>query len=204
MPIEIDESFMSRPPLVTWTIAIVIAVVSLVAWRDLERAIDGFGFIPKEAWRHGGLTFFTAAFLHSSLWHLLGNLYFFLVFGDDLENRLGPTRFGLLLLASAFGGHLLERLVHPTSPVPLIGASGSIAGVIAFYVLAFPRAQLGTLFLGRLVRMPAWVGGLLWVGIQISGTRARGNVAYWAHLGGAAMGSIFWLAQQSTELQNSR
>src|SRR4030095_6138117 len=109
-------------------------------------AVQAFGFIPTEAWRYGGLTILTSFFLHGSILHLIGNLYFFLIFGDDVEDYLGRWRYVLVILTATVLGDIVHLLANANSTVPAIGASGGISGVIVFYALQFPRARVGILF----------------------------------------------------------
>jgi membrane associated rhomboid family serine protease len=201
MPVELDKTFTKRSPLVTWASAILIMVASLLAFLDLDRAVDLFGFIPALALRHSGATFFTATLVHAGFRHLVGNLYFLMAFGDDLEERLGSKRFGLLLALATVGGFLTHKLVHPTAMVPVIGASGAISGVIAYYALRFRSARLSAMFFSRFVQMPAWFAGLLWIGMQIAGaiisdSLATSGIAYWVHIGGAAVGAAYWVVKR--------
>src|SRR5204863_2757777 len=100
---ELDTPGLSRLPLLTWSLSVAILIVSTLAFLDLQNAIDRFGLIPAEAWRYGGFTFISSFFLHAGIWHLVGNLYFFLVFGDNVEDYLGRWKFACLLLVSALG-----------------------------------------------------------------------------------------------------
>jgi membrane associated rhomboid family serine protease len=202
MPVEYDAEAYFRIPLVTWTLAGTITVVSLAAFMDLPGTIAQFGLIPSQAWRYGGLTLVTAFFLHGGIAHLLGNLYFFLVFGDNVEACLGRRRFLLLMVLSSLAGAVVHLIGEAGSSIPCVGASGGISGVIAFYALKFPRARLG--FLLRLywrmrwVCMPAYGMFFVWVLMQCVGSWAQlagfSNVSSLAHLGGAGVGFLFWLA----------
>ena len=199
-PVESDVAPVSRTPWFTWSLALLIALVSIAAFPHLDTAVSTFGFIPAEAWRYGGLTLITSFFLHAGVFHLVGNLYFLLVFGDNVEDYLGRWRYGLLVLASTLTGDLVHLALQSGSTTPCIGASGGIAGVIVFYALQFPRARLGFLFryflYFRWIRMPAWVALVLWVLMQVFGVYMQlsgfSNVAATAHLGGAAVGFALW------------
>src|SRR5204863_9416604 len=123
----------------------------------LQEIVERFGLVPAQATRSGGLTFVTAFFLHGGILHLAGNIYFLLVFGDDVENFLGPIRYLVLIALAAFIGDLAHIAADPQSQIPCIGASGGIAAVVTFYALQFPRIRLG--FLIRWywwIRFPAW------------------------------------------------
>lgn len=209
LPVELDTPGLTRWPLVTWILSAVILLASLWAFKDLERAVRAFGFIPAQWWRYGGLTSLTSFFLHAGVFHLLSNLYFLLLVGDNVEDFLGRWRFGLLLLLAAVAGDVTHLLADPRSALPCVGASGGIAGVMAFYALKFPRARLGVIrrygygFFSRYgsyagwIQFPAWGAFALWAILQLVGAyeqiRGFGQVSSMAHLGGVAVGVAAWL-----------
>lgn len=200
-PVELDAHEVTRRPWVTWSLAAIILGISVLAFFDLENAVHRFGLIPAEFWRYGGLTVLTSFFLHAGIFHLLGNLYFFLIFGDNVEDYVGRWRFLGLIFAAAAVGDVLHTLADPRGMVPCVGASGGISGVLAFYALAFPRARLGFLFrffyYFRWIRFPAWVAFVLWMLLQCFGAWEQvvgiSQVASLAHLGGALTGFGMWL-----------
>jgi membrane associated rhomboid family serine protease len=203
IPVEYNRTPLRNRPIATWLLAIVIAAVSIMAFRNLGPIVKGWGLVPAELGRHFGLTFITSFFLHAGYSHLFGNLYFLVVFGDNSEDVLGKTRYLLLIALATFTGHIAQILSDPSSTIPCIGASGGISGVLAYYCLRFPRARVGIiLFFVRWIRMP--VGGLLvlWILLQIitamKNSLGIANVAIFAHLGGATVGVLFWLATRQT------
>ena len=163
---------------------------------SFHEAVQLFGLIPAQATRMHGLTFVTSFFLHAGIIHLVGNMYFLLVFGDDVENFLRPLRYIALIAIAAFVGDLVHIASAPNSTIPCIGASGGIAGVITFYALAFPQAKIGFLwryfYYFRWIRLPAWFVFVLWILFQIIGAYEQkigiSSVSSFAHLGGAAVG----------------
>jgi membrane associated rhomboid family serine protease len=200
-PVESDVDSLSRKPVATWSVALLTVIASVWAFFDLEPRIQQFGLIPAEFWRYGGFTLISSFFLHGGVWHLVGNLYFFLIFADNVEDYLGRWRFLLMLLLATVTGDCLHALADPRSTIPCVGASGGISGVIVFYALKFPRARLGFLFryflYFRWVHIPAWGALVLWLLIQGVGAFQQisgySNVSSLAHLGGAAVGFLFWL-----------
>jgi len=133
----------------------------------------------------------TSFLIHGGWLHLLSNLYFLIVFGDNIEVQQGPLRLIGLLLVSTLAGDLLHLLVLPGSAIPAIGASGGIAGVMLAYATLFPRAQLGILVFYFPRRIPIWLYLALWLMAQVFGTMMMSNestVGYAAHLGGALVG----------------
>lgn len=200
-PVKYYAAEMSGRPWTTWILSAVIFMVSVSAFPDLEEVVRKFGMIPAHAWRYGGATFLTAFFLHAGWWHLLGNLYFFILFGGEVEDFLGWWRFLVLIFASTFVGHAFHIFGDPRSNIPCIGASGGISGVLIFYACQFPGARLGFFFwfwrgLGW-VRIPAWAAFALWFVLQLFGTMMQmaglSSVSSLAHLGGVATGFLFWL-----------
>ena len=206
-PVESENSPLRRRPFFTWLLGVFIMVISLLAFRNLEAVVSEFGFIPAEAWRYGGLTFVTSFLLHGGVFHLLGNLYFLLIFGDNVEDFLGRLRYGLLILAATLAGDVVHLLADPNSTTPCIGASGGISGIIVFYALQFPKARLGFMFryflYFRWLQIPAWGALVLWVLMQGLGVLMQLNgfsdVAATAHLGGAAVGFFLWLWWRKSE-----
>lgn len=140
----------------------------------------------------------TSAFLHGGFMHLAGNMLFLWIFGDNIEDELGHLGFLLFYLASAIGAGLSQMAIDPGSYIPMVGASGAIAGVMGGYLLLFPRARVDILILLiiiiRVFPLPAWIMLGLWFGIQLIGglgtDPANGGVAYWAHAGGFVVGIL--------------
>ncbi|HXF83740.1 MAG TPA: rhomboid family intramembrane serine protease [bacterium] len=201
MPVEYETSPLSRLPWATWLVAALAAGVSLAAFGQLDAAVSEWALLPTAPWRHGGATLLTSFLLHGSLFHLLSNMYFLLVFGDNVEDAMGKGAYLLLLLAAALAGDALHIAFDPRSEVPVVGASGGISGIILYYALRFPRARLGLLlriFLYfRWVNVPAYAYVGFWLLLQaiLAGQQLAGltNVSALAHLGGAAAGVAGWL-----------
>jgi len=202
LPWEENAPSVRVRPLVTWLVSAAVLIASLVAFSDLDAYVERYALIPSEAMRSGGITFLTSFFLHAGWVHLLGNLYFLIVFGDNVEETLGAPRFLLLLVTATILGGVAHVVFDPSSTVPCIGASGGISGVLAFYALRFPHGRVGMLlwfwFYPLILRFPVFVAFLLWAGVQIfvawMHTEGLTNVSGLAHLGGALAGVLFWLA----------
>ena len=202
LPVECAGNPVGIFPWVTWGLAAVLVAVFGLTYQNLADVVQDFGMIPTEAWRVGLVTSFSAFFLHAGLLHLIGNVYFLVIFGDNVEEYLGRWRYVLLLVLATWAGGLAHAVAEPNSEIPCVGASGGISGVIVFYALKFPRARLGIMFcyfvIFRWLFMPAYVAMILWLllqfmlaGLQIADAT---NVSALAHLGGAAVGVVFWLA----------
>ena len=203
LPVKENSPPLRNWPVVTWGLAAALVAIFFLTLGNLEAVIDELGLIPGQPWRHSGLTFVTNFFLHANFWHLLGNVYFLLVFGDNVEDDLGWWRYVVLLAFSAFVGdvlHVLGNLHGVAAHLPSIGASGGISGIVAYYALRFPQARLGILFrywtYFRWVHLPAYTFLLLWFAMQfvyvLEQQAGIGNVAALAHLGGAAVGVAAW------------
>jgi membrane associated rhomboid family serine protease len=202
IPIEYNRTPLRSRPVVTWLLAAVIAAVSVAAFRDLPSAVKGWGLIPAEFGRHFGLTFFTSFLLHGGILHLLGNLYYLVVFGDNSEDILGKGRYLLLIALAVVVGDIAHIISDPGSTTPCVGASGGISGVLAYYCLRFPHAKVGIIFWLRWFRMPVIGMFALWILLQVitlaQQSAGFGRVAVFAHLGGAGVGVLFWLATRQT------
>jgi membrane associated rhomboid family serine protease len=201
LPVEEDNILLNVIPWGTWACAAAMTVITGIALFDLEETVAALGLIPSEPGRLGGLTFITSFFLHGGIFHLLGNLYFLVVFGDNVENWLGHARFILLLAIASLVGDMAHIIVDPRFSMPLVGASGGISGILAFYACQFPHSRLKMAFrfyfTPHWFTMPAYVLFLFWILLQLFGVSQQlggmSNVSALAHLGGALTGFIFWV-----------
>lgn len=190
-------------PLVTWTL--IGLNVFLFVW-DREWSWSGHSIVfadlamrPSEViaaatgrgdpFELGKL--FTSMFLHASPWHLIGNMLFLMVFGENVENALGGFRYAVYYLFWGLVAAAAHIFVHPESPIPTLGASGAIGGVLGCYFLLFPgnRVQVVVPPLIFLVfALPAWVLLGFWFVFQVALPQA--GVANWAHAGGFLAGMV--------------
>lgn len=154
------------------------------------------------------LSILTSLFLHGGIAHLAFNMLFLWVFGNNVEDRLGRAAFIAFYLATGVIATFAQALVSPSSPTPLIGASGAIAGVLGAYLIMFPRARVRTLFLITVIDVPAAVVLALWFLTQLLqgvGPGAVGSsVAYVAHIGGFIAGVLLTLAWPRARGRNVR
>ncbi len=198
-PVKYDSHDMSSLPWVTWSLSLLITIISFCAFTDLRYAVETFGMIPAEIWRYGGATMITSFFIHGGLLHLFGNLYFFLLFGGSVENAIGRWRFLGLIFLSTIMGSFADALFDTHSHTPGIGASGGISGVLVFYALEFPGARLGFFFWWRMtwIRIPAWCAFGLWFLLQVIGISMQraglSHVSSLDHVGGVVTGFVLWL-----------
>ena len=170
--------------------------------QALAQIYHDFGIIPAQLSSGQGYgTLVSSMFLHGGILHLAGNMLFLWIFGDNLEDAMGHVGYLAFYLACGIGAGLAQVAAAPQSMVPVIGASGAIAGVMGGYLLLYPRARVDILviliFIIRIVSVPAWAMLGLWFGFQLIGGVASdstgGGVAHWAHAGGFLLGLIFCL-----------
>ncbi len=173
---------------------------------DPNALIRQLGLVPRSALSGSLLPWFSHMFLHGGLWHLLGNLYFLWIFGDNVEDRLGKARFSLLYLASGLGAGLLQCLLHPSSTMPVVGASGAISGVMAAYAILFPNARLVSLIWVIQVKWKTSTYLGMWLLLQFFGAAlGESGIAWWAHIGGFAAGAAIawqWRTAHQEEVTN--
>ncbi|HXF86160.1 MAG TPA: rhomboid family intramembrane serine protease [Anaerolineales bacterium] len=199
-------------PIVNWLLIFInVFVFMLMATAEsLGMAwIRIFALIPQRflldlANPHEYLTIFTSMFMHGGWAHLFSNMLALYIFGDNVEDRMGSGRYLLFYLLSGVAAAAVHIFFNPTSPIPTVGASGAISGVLAAYLLYFPTSRVITLvplfFLPWFVEIPAlfylgmWFFSQLFNGLFaiVSGVQALGGIAWWAHVGGFAAG--FFLA----------
>lgn len=150
---------------------------------------------------HALLTLLTCTYLHASWLHVLGNMLYLWIFGDNVEDAMGHGRFLVFYTLCGVGGSLAQTLVFVRSDVPLVGASGAIAGVLAAYMVLFPHGGVRTLIVivppfFLIPTLPAWLLIGVWIASQFWGgitslAGATASVAYFAHVGGFVVGLLF-------------
>jgi hypothetical protein len=146
------------------------------------------------------LTVLTSMFLHGGWLHLAGNMWYLWIFGDNVEDRLGHSRFLLFYLLAGIVAASLHCVFNPASQLPTVGASGAIAGVLGAYLVAFPHARVVTLVplfpFFQVLALPAVLVLGLWILMQFFsgalslGSGTGGGVAWWAHIGGFVFGLV--------------
>ncbi|NKX43609.1 rhomboid family intramembrane serine protease [Roseicyclus persicicus] len=205
-----DHNPSNRTPFVTWALIALNTVIFLSYFPSLSQAepllaafFADWALVPAEVLSGlDGHTVVTSMFLHGGWMHLIGNMLFLYIFGDNLEDLMGHFWFLVFYLASGIGAAAGQILSDPTSTVPMVGASGAIAGVMGAYLLFFPRARIDVLViivvLIRIFTIPAWLMLGLWFGLQLVNGLAMdvaggGGVAYWAHAGGFVAGVVLAL-----------
>lgn len=187
--------------LIGLNLAVFIYMLSLGS-IGLDRFIDNFALIPRDILSSQNLhTLITSMFLHGGLLHLVGNLLFLHVFGDNLEEALGHLNYLAFYLFTGLAAISLQILVNPLSAIPNLGASGAIAGLMGGYLMLFPKNQIDVLIpLGLIfptIRLPAYSVLFFWIVFQILqgfgslSSLSTGGIAFFAHIGGFIAGSLF-------------
>ena len=214
-----DDNPTHRFPFVTvLIIAANVAVYFLWQTRiGLEQSVALAAFVPAEftlgaqpaPWRD----LFTSMFMHGGIMHLLGNMWFLWIFGDNVENECGAVRFIIFYLLCGAAATLAHAWSNPESAVPLVGASGAISGVLGGYLVQHPRAPVRTLIpLGvftRVVDIPAFMFLFIWIGMQIISqamirSTTGGGVAYLAHIAGFVAGAVLIFVFRGNAVQPDR
>jgi membrane associated rhomboid family serine protease len=209
-----DENPSGSPPVVTRVLIGVNAgafVYELTLGPGLREFLFEWGLVPvrftlalqggEESWLGPGVTFLTSMFLHGGWLHLIGNMWYLMIFGDNVEDRLGRFRYILFYLLAGCCSALIHYASHPGSQIPTVGASGAIAAVLGAYTVCYPRARVITLVplfpFFQIMALPALVVLGLWFVFQflsaalaLAAGGGGGGIAWWAHIGGFVFGMI--------------
>ncbi|MBF9044112.1 rhomboid family intramembrane serine protease [Rhodobacterales bacterium HKCCE4037] len=204
-----DHNPSTTTPFVTWALIAANVVIFLSYFparsgseAELLRFYIDWGLLPHDVTTNGpGRSLLTHMFLHGGWMHLIGNMLFLYIFGDNLEELMGHVKFAGFYILGGLGAAWGQIMADPTSTVPMVGASGAIAAVMGGYLLMFPRARIDVLVilvvLIKVFTIPAWLMLGLWFALQlVSGLQmdlVGGGVAYWAHAGGFVAGVILTL-----------
>ncbi|WP_184566864.1 rhomboid family intramembrane serine protease [Sulfitobacter undariae] len=203
-----DHNPSGRIPYVTYALmaANIGIFLSMLPISEDQQALNlfyyNYALLPRRVMAGDGLgALLSSQFLHAGYMHLAGNMLFLWIFGDNVEDEMGHMPFlGFYLLAGVLSG-LAQVATDPTSYVPMVGASGAIAGVMGSYLLLFPKAKVDIfvffIIFFRIFPIPAWIMLMLWFGMQFVGgigtPAGVGGVAYWAHAGGFIAGILLSL-----------
>lgn len=196
---------------------LIIAINVLVFFIELtsfnsDAFVDSYALVPAfvDFSNLATLTpFITSQFLHAGFVHIISNMWFLKVFGDNVEEKFGSFIYAFVYLLSGIAGGLVQYVLSPNSDIPMLGASGAVAGVLGAYLVFFPKHQIETLvpmgFFTRVVNLPASFVLVYWFIIQFfSGVGSIaisqvGGVAFWAHIGGFATG---WIIAKIAQVVN--
>ncbi len=208
-----DENPTNKKPIISWLIIFSCSFIFLNQIFDptyiTEQTFLSFGMIPAILFGYSELSeplkiippflsIFTSMFLHGGWMHIIGNMTYLYIFGDNIEERLGTLKFVIFYLSTGVCAALAQAFLDPTSTIPMIGASGAIAGVLGGYLVLYPKANIKVFFwfiiFVKVIKIRAFIvlGG--WIIIQFisfSGTDlSSGGVAYAAHIGGFISGVL--------------
>ena len=198
-------------PVVNMTIIVInilLFIVELTQGRELDRFIYIYGLVPARYSSPDIGSHFTIVqqmfsllsfmFIHGGFFHLIGNLWSLFIFGDNVEDRLGPIRYLMFYVLCGFASGLFHLAVNWGSPIPTIGASGAIAGVMGAYMILYPKSKILTLIpiflFFPIVEIPAVFFLGIWLIFQFfsaASMTGQGGIAWWAHIGGFIFGIIF-------------
>jgi membrane associated rhomboid family serine protease len=186
-----------------------VYVLQLAQGDRLQEFIVTYGLVPARysvpaiashfSLAQQALSLFSFMFVHGGFWHLLGNMWSLYIFGDNVEDRLGPVRYLLFYLLCGFASGLTHLFLNWHSQLPTVGASGAIAGVMGAYFILYPKSRILTFipifFLPYFIEIPAFFFLGLWFLFQFisaAGTPGHGGgIAWWAHIGGFVFGIVF-------------
>jgi membrane associated rhomboid family serine protease len=216
-PVSDDDSQRRTLPVVTYILIIINVLFFLVELSAGDQFIQKWAFIPARFSADpvgNAVTIFTAMFMHGGWLHLLSNMLFLWIFGDNVEDRFGHVQFLIFYLLVGVAATFAQFALSPESTVSNVGASGAIAGVLGSYILLFPQTRVNVLLGRQIVAMPALVVIGLWIVLQLfSGvgsiahtdeTANVGGVAYMAHIGGFFAGLILTFLFRGTQSPQTR
>ncbi len=194
-PYEIDKGHLKRAPELTWVLLVLTVVISIIAFRN-EALMHLFAYHDSDGFLKKVFSSFSVFFVHANIWHLFGNMYFLYLFGDNVENELGIKNYLRLIFWSTVVGTLSYAMFFSEPKSVLVGASGGISGIIAFYMLRFSHSRFAISILYYPVAFPAWVMGLFFVTKEFLGLYLQilkgTNVSHISHIGGALVGFLFY------------
>lgn len=198
LPIGDDNSERLGPPLATYGLIAVNAVLFLLELSGGDDFVVRWSFVPARFLANplgDAPTILTAMFMHAGWMHLLGNMLYLYIFGDNIEARFGAGLYLIFYFVCGVAATFAQLAVDPASMIPNLGASGAIAGVLGAYIVLFPHGKVRVLLRGGITALPALIVIGLWFGLQLlsgAGTLAEasstGGVAYMAHVGGFVAG----------------
>lgn len=201
MPLGDDNSGRRITPIVTYVLIAINVLVFLLELNNGEAFIERWAFVPARFLANPAsefATLFTSMFMHAGWMHLLGNMLYLWIFGDNVEDRLGHGLFFMFYILSGLAATFAQTIISMNSNVPNVGASGAIAGVLGAYLVMFPRGRVRVLMGRAIVPVSALVAIGFWFLLQVfsqvsaftASSQTEGGVAYMAHIGGFIAGVV--------------
>ncbi|MBE7556400.1 MAG: rhomboid family intramembrane serine protease [Anaerolineales bacterium] len=207
IPVGDTEVRGSGPGILTIALIVINVIVflfeAMMSTPELENFFRTYGVVPAQIMQGSGLiTLFTHMFLHGGWMHLISNMVFLWVFGDNIEAVLGKVMYLAFYIAGGLAAAALQILIDPASTIPSVGASGAIAAILGAYIVMFPRSQVKVMVMSRvgmgmtrvtaLVFLGIWFVTQLFSGVASLGvpTAQTGGIAFWAHIGGFLFGLV--------------
>lgn len=196
-----------RFPIINWMLVLLNGLVFYyeltMGETELHRFILDWGLVPAQlaldsaqSW----IKILSSMFLHGGWFHIISNMWILIIFGDNIEDRMGGIRYLIFYLLSGTAAALMQVFLYPASNIPMVGASGAIAGVLGAYLILCPRARVASLvpifFIFTVIELPAliflgfWFISQLFQGWLALGGADMDGVAWWAHIGGFAFGLV--------------
>jgi len=205
-----DQIKPRRTPIINYLLIAVNIIVFMLQWSagaNQESVVYEFALIPASFSDGIDLSeirdVFTSMFMHAGLMHLLGNMIYLWIFGDNVEDAMGHFTYLLFYLAGGFAASIVHIFVNPGSQIPTVGASGAIAAALGAYLVLYPRSRVATFiplgFFMTLRMLPASIVLIMWFVLQLFngvltlGAADMGGTAFWAHIGGFVFGAFIAL-----------
>jgi len=216
-----DDNPQVNKPIATY----IIIGLNVAAWfllqgagmgEQLNMSVCQYGLIPADLFSlnaagspcpvgSGWAGVLSSMFMHGSWMHIIGNMWFLWVFGDNIEDSMGPVRFAIFYILSGLLAATAQVVSQPDSIIPMVGASGAIGGVMGAYIMLFPRVKVHMLVFIMIIKVPAVAMLGYWIAVQVMGgissmSSSGGGVAFWAHVGGFVGGALLALVFKDEEL----
>ena len=201
-----DDNPTQTQPIVTITLIVICILIFLyqfsLTYAENTFIINSYGMKPQNLLLYPNfsnyLTILSSMFLHGGFMHLIGNMLFLWIYGNNIEDAMGHIKFLFFYLFCGLAAALLQALVTPDSNIPMIGASGAVSGVLSAYLFLYPKAKVSTLififFFITVIRIPAGILILIWFATQLINANLTDpnspGVAWFAHIGGFLMGIL--------------
>lgn len=212
IPLGDDNSLRKTTPVITYLIIVLNIVIFLIEISKGENFIDKWAFVPSRFISHPfseSFTLFSSMFMHAGWGHLIGNMLYLWIFGDNVEDRFGPIKYLFFYLFCGIGATFAQMTADPGSSVPNLGASGAIAGVLGGYILMFPKSKINVALGASVTQLPSLIVIGFWFLLQFFSTfesshevgsqHEAGGVAYLAHIGGFITGLVATIFFQALE-----